>query len=327
MRKEILQLSKLATVVVLMASLSSCFKEDKPLQLPPAGDAKTFQVGMGEDYHRAVYFDFNTTDTAGNEHTAWDLCFESTDSGFHIWMNGANGSLIANTDTQDFEAVSDTLGANWAIDNPNWNIDSTAVGDWRVDRMVYIIDRGAAKLAGDRFKKIIFQSVNATEYEAQYSNLDGSNFIIYNVPKKTGNQFIYFTFDNGGEVLDVEPSAVSWNLLFTRYRTVFYTVQPPLPYVVTGVLINPNIAVAVDSSLTFSEIDYTKALTLTFSQRRDIIGYGWKWYNFSSQAYLMRPYINYIIRDDEGVYWKMHFIDFYNSSGQKGYPQFEYQRL
>lgn len=328
MRGHILFTVKVAIYGVILFALSSCFKDDTPVQLPLPGDAKSFQVSMGEDYHRQVYFDLNTTDTTGSEHTVWDLCFESTETGWHVWMNGGNDAQVANTDTQKFKAVLDTIGANWAIDNPNWNIDSTAVGDWRGDRMVYIIDRGPAKLSGDRFRKIIFQSVDASAYELQYSNLDGNDSVIYHVVKKPGHAFVYFSFDNGGETLDIEPMAVNWDVLFTRYRVVFYTVDPPLPYIVTGVLINPDMSVAVDSTMNFSEIDYAKALPLTYSSRRDIIGYNWKVVNIANGGtYTVKANINYIIRDMEGVYWKMHFIDFYNSTGEKGYPQFEFQRL
>jgi len=318
---------KYLTALVLILALSSCFKEDTPVQLPPPGDAKNFQITLGEDYHRQVYFDLGTEDTIGSEHSIWDLCFESSDSGWHVWMNGGNSAFIANTDTQDFEAVTDTVNADWQMDNPDWSIDSTAVGDWRVFRMVYILDRGPEKLSGDRFKKIIFQSVDAARYEIQYSNLDGSSFTIFDVQKKADNSFVYFSFDNGGTMEDIEPNNFMWDVLFTHYRVVFNEFIPPLPYLVSGVLINPNIAVAVDSSLNFSDIDYSKAVTLTYANRRDIIGYNWKYYDFNSQAYVMRPYINYVIRDYEGVYYKLHFIDFYNSSGEKGYPQFEFQRL
>ncbi|MCY7409880.1 MAG: HmuY family protein [Chitinophagales bacterium] len=323
----------IANMIVMLCSItalslfSSCFKEDNHVQLQTPGDAKVFQIGMGPDYHRQVYFDFNSTDTTGSEHTCWDLSFESSDSGWHVWINGSNEAFIANTDTQDFEAVTDTAGANWSIDNPDWDIDSTAAGDWRTLRMVYILDRGAAKLSGDRFKKIIFQSVSSTQYEVQYANLDGSGLIIYDIPKTAGNSFVYFTFDNGGEMKNIEPNNFFWDVLFTRYKTVFYTVVPPLPYLVTGILINPNISVSVDSSMSFADINYQIASSLSYSNKRDIIGYNWKYYDFSTQAYVVRPYYNYIIRDMEGVYWKLHFIDFYNSIGEKGYPQFEYQRL
>lgn len=316
-----------AILLAVPLLLTSCFREDSPVQLPPPGDAKVFGIEMGEDYHRQSYFDFTTEDTMGSEFASWDLCFESTDSGWHVWINGGNQALLAATDTQDFESVTSADGLQWKMDDPEWDIDSTAAGDWRMEREVYVIDRGPGFSSADRFRKIIFQSADEWKYEIQFAVLDGSGFYIFQVPKKKGNQFVYFTFDGEGNMLDIEPNTFGWDVLFTHYRTLITSVNPPLPYLVTGVLINPVIAVAVDSSLNFEDIDYTTALALTYSTRRDIIGYGWKRFDFPSQAYVVKPYINYIIRDVEGVYWKMHFVDFYNSSGQKGYPQFEFQRL
>jgi hypothetical protein len=322
-----LSYSAFAVLLGITMLLTSCFKEDDPVVLPPPGDAEIFQVSQGENYHRQQYFDLGTTDTLGSEHSAWDLCFEAGSEGWHIWLNGSNLALIANTDTQNFDAVKDTVAASWKWDEASWNVDSTAVGDWRPDRMVYILDRGPDKSSGDRFRKIIFQSVDEATYELQYAELDGSNERTFTIPKNDAYSFVYFTFDNSGLILDIEPDKQRWDLLFTRYRYIFYDQNPPLPYLVTGILINPEIGVAIDSISGFAEINYEKALTYSYSSKRDVIGFDWKYFDFDNQAYVVKHQINYIIRDMEGVYWKLHFIDFYNQQGEKGYPQFEFQRL
>ena len=36
---------------------------------------------------------------------------------------------------------------------------------------------------------------------------------------------------------------------------------------------------------------------------------------------------NFIIKNSIGLYFKLHFIDFYNDSGEKGYPKFALQQL
>ncbi|MBA2422641.1 MAG: HmuY family protein [Chitinophagales bacterium] len=311
----------------LLLIISSCFKEDESVTLPPPGDAQIFRISQGEDYHRQQYFDLNTTDTLGSEYSSWDLCFQSNPTGWHIWLNGGNFALIANMNTQDFDAVHDTTGASWHWDEASWNPDSTAIGDWRDVRLVYVLDRGFSKPAAERYKKIIFQSEDESKYEIQFSNLDGSEQNIVYVPKNSLNSYAYFTFNDGGSILNIEPAKQQWDMLFTRYRYIFYDEEPPLPYLVTGVLINPEISVAVDSSMTFSEIDYQIAITLTYSNTRDVIGWKWKHFDLSTSAYTVHQNVNYIIRDMEGVYWKLHFIDFYNEEGDKGYPQFEFQRL
>ncbi len=59
----------------------------------------------------------------------------------------------------------------------------------------------------------------------------------------------------------------------------------------------------------------------------DVIGYSWKEYNFGSSTYEVDPSKNYIIKTTEGMYYKIHFIDFYNDQGDKGTPVFETQLL
>jgi hypothetical protein len=318
---------KYSILIMFVFMLASCFKDDNPVTLPLPGNVENFQVGMGKTYDRQVYFDLGTEDTLGSLHTAWDLCFESSDTGWHVWLNGGNMALSDKTDTQNFDIVTDTIGAKWKWDEASWNTDSTAIGDWRNDRIVYIIDRGANKAADGRFKKIIFQSYNESTYEIQYANLDGSNQKVFDVQKNNQNAYVYFTFENDGTVLNIEPESQHWDILFTRYRYIFYEENPPLPYLVNGVLINPSIAVAIDSSMTFSEIDYSKVQSMHYSSTRDVIGWNWKYFNFTSQGYMVKSNINYIIRDLEGFYWKLHFTDFYNFQGEPGYPQFEFQRL
>lgn len=306
---------------------SSCFKDDTAIVLPPPGDAEISQVSMGSDYQRQIYFDMATEDTLASNYNCWDLCFQSTADGWHIWINGGNLAMIANMNTQDFDAITSTNGAAWKWDESSWNIDSTAIGDWRNDRKVYVMDLGYEKPAEQRYKKIIFQTLTDTYYEIEFANLDGSDVHVMQVPKNELFAYAYFSFVEGGTLLNIEPDNQRWDILFTRYRYIFYDLNPPLPYLVTGVLINPGIAIAIDSTFSFSDIDYAKALDFTYSDKRDIIGYNWKYYDFDNAAYVVRSNINYIIRDMEGVYWKMHFIDFYNNGGEKGYPQFEFQRL
>jgi len=58
-----------------------------------------------------------------------------------------------------------------------------------------------------------------------------------------------------------------------------------------------------------------------------VIGYEWKYYNFDAALYTIEPGLAYVIRDRDGFYYKLRFIDFYSEGGEKGYPKFEYVRL
>ena len=92
----------------------------------------------------------------------------------------------------------------------------------------------------------------------------------------------------------------------------------------TGILINDKTTqVAVDTINDFNQINYSSLSNYQFLSKRDIIGYNWKEFNFETNLYSVKDNINFVIRDFEGKYYKMRFIDFYNDQGLKGYPKFE----
>ncbi len=330
MKPAAIFLGCIASSVLLVA----CFKGDKPVVLPAPGDAKEYSVSMGSDYATEIYFHLSDGSSVSTAFDQWDLCMEASITGYHIWMNGGNNEYIANTHQTDFSATPDTTSLTFNYDAPDFNADSTAIGEYLVSgastpskKEVYIMKRGYQSDLSLRFKKFVIVSANDANYLIRYANLDGSFEDSLLVTKNPQYAFAYFTFDNGGQQLHFEPPVNSWDILFTRYRYVFTTLIPPLPYEVNGVLLNPGTAVARDTTKNFNDIDLAFAQTLTYSQRRDAIGYNWKFFDFASQTYLTKTYYNYIIKDLAGVYWKMHFIDFYNGQGQKGYPKFELKRL
>ena len=310
---------------------SSCMKEDEPIVLPPHNsDAQLFAVNIGEDYSREVYFDLETKDTLGNNFTDWDLAFEASPIGDHIWINGGKAVFAAQTNQTVLSNVFDTVGSDWKFDGASWHVDSTAIGNWQQPsgNPVYIIDRGYFYSGNDRFWKIIFQSVNASQFSVEYGRLNDAVTYTKTINKSTEHNYIYFTFDNNGSVLNFEPEKTKWDILFTRYRYIYYDFTPPLPYYVNGVLLNPYLTLAaVDSTTGYDSITYDKARNMSLSANRDVIGYNWKTYVFSTSHYEVNPQFVYIIKDQAGYYYKLHFLDFYDITGHKGVPKFEYQRL
>ncbi len=335
--------------------LSSCFKKDDAVVLPPPGEVQVSQVGMGPDYINQVYFKLATKDTFISEHGSWDLAFETSFNGFHIWINSGNQVLVSRTNSSNFNFITDTIGSKWRWDASSWNKDSTAIGDWvntnpadpsevkgvaynsasgKIEQTeeaigVFLVDLGPSLNSAERFKKIVFQTVNQYEYKFKYANLDNSDLHEIVMSKEPAYAYTYFSIQHGNKVVYPEPIKPKWDLLFTRYHYDFYQNGNLVPYIVTGVLLNPNgYSVASDSTSDFADIDYNFAKNLTYRSNRDAIGYDWKHIDYqSSSLYVVDPSKNYIIKDNSGYYWKLHFIGFYNDQGIKGYPQFEYQRL
>lgn len=320
------------SIIAMTIIYSSCFKKDKPVVLPAPGDAKVYSVGMGSNYATQVYFRLSDGKTTANPFKVWDLAFETSLSGYHIWMNGGNMQWIANSHSTNFSAVTDTIGLNFMYDVSSWSIDSNAVGEYLTagasslsKNEVYVIDRGDSVPQNARFKKFIIRTENDASYFLVYANLDGTFADSLTIVKNPSYTYSYFNFENGQ--LNFEPLKTDWDILFTRYRYVFTNQTPVLPYLVNGVLLNQGTLVALDTTQKFDSIDLAFAQSKSFSSKKDFIGFGWKYYDFPSATYLTKSHFNYIIKDRNGVYFKLHFVDFYNDLGEKGYPKFELKQL
>ena len=331
-------------ILFLMVLLSSCFKEDERIPPHDPGDVLTDTITLTQDYRYQVYYDMNTGRVVStNLKTEWDLGFECSPEGWHIILNTSCFMVAAATGSEDFSAPIDTTGFSWRFDTSDGNLDSTAIGNWFTwsepdsskvyTDEVYVIDRGYDEIGNLRgLKKVVFLSLENDEYTFKFANMDGSGETTFTVTKDPSVNFMCFSFDEGGKQLSLEPPKYTWDLLFTQYTTLLYTNEgDPYPYIVTGVLINRrDVEVAQDTLIDFQEISFSSLEYMVFNTIQDEIGYDWKDVTgdvtSGNISYEIIPGLNYVVKDQEGFYYKLRFIDFY-SAGEKGYPTFEYQKL
>ncbi len=305
----------------------ACKKAEIPVKKHEVGNVISNSFEMGSDYNKQAFFDLGTDRfVSQNLKTSWDLGFECGESGWHITLNGANLMGIAKVDNLTFGAITDTVGAVWQWDSNTGHIDSTAIGDWKNNNGIYILDRGLDNLGVHRgFSKVAFQSVSNSSYTFKIANLDGSNLNQVTIEKDNALNYVSYSVQTNS-LITVEPPKENWDISFTQYTYYFY--EHELAYLVTGVLINQNkVQVAKVFDKEFSEITNEDISSLDFSTAINSIGYDWKYYDFDASTYLTRPSKNYIIKSTEGIYYKLHFIDFYNAQGDKGTPTFELQAL
>jgi hypothetical protein len=327
----------LVTYLILLFALTSCFEEDEMVPPHDPGDLTVGNVELSETYKYQVFYDFETnTGVKQNLISEWDLGFETADSGWHIILNTSKMMLAGNTGKTDFENVKSKGGIEMNFDPSHGNLDSTAIGNWYTfseDKpvslgYVYIIDRGTDEnfdLVGE--KKVTFNFQDENTFVVRFANLNGSGEQTMVIPKDSTVNFVCFSFENG--VVDIEPDKNSWDLQFGKYSTLLFTdVGDPYPYVVTGVLLNPFKTLAGrDTIHQFDEVGFEIAEMQNLVKQKDIIGYEWKDYDFDNEIYQVDPEKIYILQNRVGFYYKLRFIDFYNSTGEKGYPTFEFLRL
>jgi hypothetical protein len=118
----------------------------------------------------------------------------------------------------------------------------------------------------------------------------------------------------------------TWDIVLTRYTHNFEDIV--LPYIVVGALIDgTDVRVSRITGKSFAEVSIADTVQHPFEQRRDIIGYNWKEYSFETSSYTCLPDLVYILHNAQGMFFKLHFMDFYGAQGQAGCPLYAVKEL
>lgn len=311
----------------------ACHKPDEAITLKPtAQNVKVGSVNMGSNYTSQIYYKLDDGTTQQNDFLIWDLSFECAPNGNQILINGGKEVQIFNTkDTAFYTTTKIPNNVKWAWDNPHGVIDSNAFMQYydtttkTCSKFVYLVDRGLNE--PERYKKIVINAIDKNRYQVTFSNLDNTSLFFTEIYKEANKNYVYLNLSNAA-VLSLEPKQLEWDILFTRYRHVYYDMTPITPYSVTGILLNPlNTFAFRDSVMGFENIDINFALNQTYTKQIDIIGFDWKIYDFALGRYAVKNNITYIINSNNGFYYKLKFIDFYDEQGLKGAPKFQIQKL
>ncbi|MCS6819519.1 MAG: HmuY family protein [Chitinophagales bacterium] len=323
---------------VLLCLHSGCFKEKPYKPKTGAGNDQRVIIPMTPAYRDLFFFSLKKGQIvrqSNPEH--FDLMFENTGQGKMIWLNTSKLMMVKRTGKTSFNDVTykDTLNKDgWLIDKPDYSPDSNAIGVWwkgtepniESDKQVYLIQLGK-DLNGNPlgYRKIQIEHYVANTYHVRFAFPDGTDEHLVSITKNGTTCYRYLSFNNGGRLIDVEPSKDEWDLVFLRYTYIFYDPYY-LPYLVVGALTNPlYIQAYKDSTLQYEKITLNDVQQERFSSRRDVIGYDWKKYDFTE--YKVNPLITYFIKTSDQRYYKLRFLDFYNEKFERGYPTFVYEEL
>jgi hypothetical protein len=303
---------------------------------------------MGDNYEKQMYFDFSTNTFQEKQLVDWDLSFESTDDGFGIFSNTGYNINIRKANIYNLNEfyASDTdfiMKLPVLVDGSNGKVSTSAIGDWKTYKIydvsvngfipgIYFIE--LSYLSGkDRFMRLQILNVNDSAYTCKITKLNQNNSSYTIIPKNKAQNFTFYSFKNWGGVVDnAEPPKETWDIEFTKYKTIIPNPPTTILYTLSGVFSNRNkVEVATDFSNKFDEIDANSINQYIFNTDRDAIGYdNWKTFNYANGAngkYTVNSKITYIIKDTEGKYYKLRFLDFYDKQGRRGNPKFEFIRI
>ncbi len=321
--------------------LISCFEEDQavPPYVPPE-DVESVSI-QNSIYTNQIYFDFSSGDiVAENKNSEWVLAFECPDTGYHIRVNSSDLWGLAHTGSTDMSLdFSVRANIHWRSDKADGNPDSTAVGEWVSFVEGQPVYTHEVMLLGQYdgisylpVKKLQFIGVDETNYIFLIGDPEMSDPDTVTVQKDNAFSYVHFSTENN-EIKQLEPLKNEWDILFTQYFTILFTDDGiEAPYYVRGVWLNSNmVESALDTTTHFLDINAQNALDNEFSSLQDAIGHDWKSVEVdegsNSAEYKVREGYTYIIRDVDGDLYKLRFKSYFNQSGEKGFPSFEYSKL
>ena len=327
-------IKSIQVLIVLIVFFYACEPEEIPISVQ--GLINYTQVDLGEDYCYQKYYNIDYDHIVGeNLNTDWDLAFSNNYNAVILNSSKYMRVIPFNSDI-GFTTVEQLIeNGEWLYDNPNGNMELLAFnnGATVLSQNYFLVDKGYdcnTDHIGYSIIKIL--DYNDNTYFIQLVSINNGVWDyseVIEIQKKESNQHSYFSLNTNSIVNIIE---LEWDLCFLRY-TEFNVLPPsgndldPLPtYRVVGVLQNSHVSVAVDSINNFKDITMTELHNYEFSEEQNSIGYDWKYYNSELAIYSIDSPV-YIIKTSEHNYYKLLFLDFYNSDGHKGAPMFQIEKI
>jgi len=310
---------------------SSCEKKEQPYPLPPRGEAQSIQFDLGSDYATQVFFSFTKGVVSSGSYKSWDLAFSNNTDQAEFWMNGPKPILVYATGETEFAAVLSAANipdSAWKYDDPSGLPGTSALGNISDNAILHQVI--IVKIS-NQYYKLKIQDITNTYYVIETAEMTSETGRTDTLSVDSDYNFSYFSFTDG--IVKPEPPKADWDLVFTRYRYIYRHYNDDgsdFLYNVSGALLNPyQTTGAADSSFrqSFEELNREKAEAMELMPNRDVIGFDWKTVNINTGEYTVVPEMLFVVKDQNGTWWKFHFTGYYNDKGEKGSPRIEFMQL
>ena len=345
---------------------TSCLKEDDGniLIAPIEGAALQPEVGGGTEPNQ-VWVDLSSGEMTSNLRTNWDLGFYSGEE-FRVILNNsilmAAGSIESNNidavSENDFEDLIDILtpAAGFSesyIDDVagNYLNDGTVIDEISEidsENKVYLVKLGyelyqgtdvpanSAYTIGDSrgFKKIRILRNDADSYKIQYADLNDTEHSEFIVEKDSNYHFTFFSFDTGSTA-EIQPEKNDWDLCFTVWNNVIegFGTYTYADFIINNTMSGVGVyqfttdpATLEEDYNNFSAADVDESLFIYNDQRA--IGSDWRsTVSGTSSDPVVYSDRFFVLKDPNGILFKIRFISMLGENNERGFPQFEYEPL
>lgn len=182
------------------------------------------------------------------------------------------------------------------------------------DQLTHIIEGDSIyiiKTVNDNYKAISIDQLVSGTYTITYSNLDGSGSATKTLDRSAYNtkNFFFYSLDNE-VVKDLEPATDSWDIVFTKYLTIFPGFGG---YAVSGVLHNRDVQMAQVETMQGTAAIINDTVQYPFSTNISTAGYDWK----DSFNGIIYDTLTYFVKDQIGNINEVKFIGYGGSATGK----------
>ena len=363
--KNILNLSVLFLLILTTSCLKE--DEDSFTIPPLTGATLTPEVGGASQPNQVwIDLSNPENGSVATHRTAWDLGFYTGDQ-FKVILNNSILMAAGAIESTNIDAVSesdftglqnslmpsagfpveyiDDVAGNYLEENGTAidEISSTAE-----DNKVYLLKLGyetyqgtdippySAYTIGDArgYLKIRILRNDENSYKIQYAELNASTHSEFIVEKSETHHFTFFSFDTE-DVVTIQPEKKNWDLCFTiwnneiegfgTYTYSDFILNNTMDGVGSYQITTDPLTVEADYS-NFSMEDVDESLFVYNDQRA--IGGTWRsTVNGTTSTPVVHADRFYILKDPDGITYKLRFISMLDENNMRGYPKFEYSPL
>ena len=288
-----------------------------------AQTAETVSIGAG--YTEQVWYDLETGTQTSRSASEWDLAFEIQGFTSSILVNNQKAGVVlyeAPYTVGDW-GVLDTMGiGTWEQlqnDPTSWSkgafnqgltSDSLDLGWGNYNFITHIVTGDSLyviSLANGEFKKLRIDALAGGQYLFTYANLDGTNETTATIDKMgyMDKNFAYYSIENDVEI-DREPNNSEWDLTFVKYIDFV-----PVPYAVTGVLVNKW---AQSGNVSNTPVGMADWINCSFDVSMNGVGFDWKDFNMTTFQWELQDSLTYFVESTEGNIWELVFTGFGGSA-------------
>lgn len=345
----------------------SCINDNEdPVAVAPSEGARVDPNIGGATQPNQVWFDLGTETEILTKRTDWDLAFYSG-SAFKVVLNSSIMMAAAKIpNATDIDAVTEANvsslktqvqvanfnPANVAyIDDVNGDFPSgyTAIEEIKPtdsDNAVYLVNMGkeiysgsvptgSVTTGGDSrgwMKVQVTRTANGG-YKVKYAEISSSSHKELIINKNTAYNYNFVSLKNDKEVF-IQPEKKKWDICFTVFTN---TISGAGSYIYADFVTINNVGGAgayevivpattsgVEAYNTFKTSDIDQAKFIYNDQR--VIGSNWR-NPVGVNGLEVYGDRFYVVKDAEGYYFKLRFTRLTSTSGERGYPQFEYKPL